>query len=148
MVLEELLVESNDMRMRNVSRTSSYEYYTTSLEKYIPWMKEQISKSKEGFIRIKRGDLAIAMKKELKIIMGNIYRDRTFNSLYGIIRVVLFDEGIFVELGHYDRERIFIMRNKMPNDCLIPSLAMLEKDMKRMTDEEEAITGLDKPSMI
>ena len=103
MVLEESLVESNDMRRRSISRTSyTYEYYTTSLKKYIPWMKEQISKSKEGFIRIKRGDLAIAMKKELTIIMGDKYRDRTFNSLYDIIRIVLFNEGIFAELGHYD----------------------------------------------
>lgn len=132
MTLADLLVESNDMRRRCVSRTScTYEYYSKSLEKYIPWMKEQISKSKEGFIRIKRGDLAITMKKELEIIMGDRYRDKTFNSLYGIIRVVLFDEGIFTELGHYDRERVFMMRNRMPNDCLIPGLARLEKDMKR-----------------
>lgn len=107
MVLEELLIESNDMRIRRISRTSyRYEYYKKSLEKYIPWMKEQISKSKEGFIRIKRGDLAIAMKKELAIIMGDRYRDKTFNSLYDIIRVILFDEGIFIELGHYNRESI------------------------------------------
>lgn len=81
MVLADLLVESNDMRRRYVSRTScKYEYYSKSLEKYIIWMKEQINKSKEGFIRVKRGDLAIAMKKELTIIMGDRYRDKTFNS--------------------------------------------------------------------
>ncbi len=128
MVLEELLVESEHVKRRSVSRTSyKYEYYTTSLEKYIPWMKEQINKSKEGFIRIKRGDLAIAMKKELAIIMGDRYRDKTFNSLFDIIRIVLFDKGIFTELGHYNRERVFVMRNRMPSDCLIPSLAKFEK---------------------
>ena len=94
-------IDPHDMR-HSALRKSTYEYYTKSLEKYIPWMKEQISKSKEGFIRIKRGDLAIAMKKELTIIMGDKYRDRTFNSLYDIIRIVLFNEGIFAELGHYD----------------------------------------------
>lgn len=131
MTLENLLVESNDTRRRFVSKTSCrYEYYTKSLEKYIPWMKEQINKSKEGFIRVKRGDLAIAMKKELTIIMGDKYRDRTFKSLFGIIRIVLFDEGIFAELGHYDGERVFMMRNRMSDDCLIPSLVTLEKEMK------------------
>ena len=139
MILEELLVESEYIRRRSVSRkTYTYEYYTKSLEKYIPWMKEQISKSKEGFIRIKRGDLAIAMKKELAIIMGDRYRDKTFNSLFDIIRIVLFDKGIFTELGHYNRERVFVMRNRMPNDCLIPSLARLQKYMKgNNTNDEE-----------
>lgn len=87
MTLANLLVESNDMRRRCVPKTSQYEYYTKSLTKYIPWMKEQISKSKEGFI-IKRGDLAIAMKKELAIIMGDKYIDRRFNSLYDIISTI------------------------------------------------------------
>lgn len=131
MTLADLLVESNDMRRRCISTSCRYEYYSKSLEKYIIWMKEQIGKSKEGFIRVKRGDLAIAMKKELTIIMGDRYRDKTFNSLYKIIRTVLFNEGIFTELGHYNRERVFVMRNRMPNDCLIASLASLEKDMKR-----------------
>lgn len=141
MVLEELLVESEYIRRRSVSRTTyTYEYYTKSLEKYIPWMKDQINKSKEGFIRIKRGDLAIAMKKELAIIMGDRYRDKTFNSLFGIIRIVLFDKGIFTELGHYNRERVFVMRNRIPNDCLIPGLAILQKNMKGITDDEETIT--------
>lgn len=97
-------------------------------------MKEEISKNKEGFIRIKRRDLAIAMKKELAIIMGDIYRDKTFNSLYDIIRVVLFDKGIFTELGNYNREKVFMMRNRMPNDRLITTLAKLHKDMNGMND--------------
>lgn len=131
MTLEELLVESSDMRRRHVSRTSCrYEYYKKSLEKYIPWMKEQINKSKEGFVRIKRGDLAIAMKKELAIIMGDRYRDITFNPLYDIIRIVLFNEGIFVELSHCDGERVFMMRNKIPSDSLTPGLARREKEIK------------------
>lgn len=130
MALEELLVESNDMRRRNSRTSCRYEYYTTSLEKYIPWMKEQIDKNKQGFIRVKRGDLALAMKKELEILMGDNYRDRTFNSLFDVIRIVLFDEGIVAELSHYDGDRVFMLRYRTPNDCLIPSLAKLEKDMK------------------
>lgn len=132
MTLADLLVENNDIKVHRISRTSyTYGYYSQSLAKYIPWMKEQIGKSKEGFIRIKRGDLAIAMKKELAIIMEDRYRDITFNSLFKIIRTVSFNEGIFTELGHYNRERVFVMRNRIPNDCLIPSLVSLEKDMKR-----------------
>lgn len=137
MALEELLVGSEYIlkKRKSVSRTTYlYEYYTKSLEKYIPWMKEEISKNKEGFIRIKRRDLAIAMKKELAIIMGDIYRDKTFNSLYDIIRVVLFDKGIFTELGNYNREKVFMMRNRMPNDRLITTLAKLHKDMNGMND--------------
>lgn len=107
-----------------------YEYYSKSLEKYISWMKEQIDKNKQGFIRVKRGDLALAMKKELEILMGDNYRDRTFNALFDIIRIVLFDEGIVAELSHYDGDRVFMLRYRTPNDCLIPSLAKLEKDMK------------------
>ncbi len=95
MTLADLLVESDDMRHSAPRTSHPYEYYTRSLAKYIPWMKEQISKSKEGFIRIKRGDLAIAIKK-----------------------VVLFNEGIFVELSHYDRERIFMMRYRIPDDSI------------------------------
>jgi hypothetical protein len=134
MTLADLLVESNDIRGRSARVSHTYEYYTKSLEKYIPWMKEQIGKSKEGFIRIKRGDLARAMKRELEIVMGDRYRDKTFNSLYDIIRIVLFNEGIFIELGNYNREKIFVARNRTPNDCLIPSLAMLEKDIKKMNN--------------
>lgn len=57
-----------------------------------------------------------------------------YNIEYDIIRIVLFNEGIFVELGHYNRERVFTMRNIMPNDFLIPGLAMLEKNMKGMNN--------------
>ena len=140
MVLEELLVESKYLKRRRhgISRISyEYEYYTKSLEKYVAWMKEQIGKSKEGFIRIRRRDLALAMKKELAIIMGDRYRDKTFNSLYDIIRVVLFDKGIFPELGNYDREKVFMLRNRTPNDCLITSLAKLQKDLNGLNNEEE-----------
>lgn len=138
MALEELLVSSEYIlkKRKSISRiTYLYDCYTKSLEKYIPWMKEEISKNKEGFIRIKRRDLAITMKKELAIIMGDVYRDKTFNSLYDIIRVVLFDKGIFAELGNYNREKVFMMRNRMPNDCLITTLAKLHKDINGTDDE-------------
>jgi hypothetical protein len=130
MTLTDLLVESNDIRGRARRVSDTYECYTKSLEKYIPWMKEQINKSKEGFIRIKRGDLARAMKKDLEIVMGDRYRNINFKSLYKIIIAVLFNEGIFTELDIYDREKVFVMRNRTPDDCLIPGLAKLEKNMK------------------
>lgn len=41
------------------------------------------------------------------------------------------------------------MRNRMPNDCLIHKLSVLQKDMKgTITNDEKVVTGLDKHSMI
>lgn len=130
-LMADLLVENDDIRERSPREPYAYEDYTKSLEKYIPWIKEQICKSKEGFIRIKRGDLITAMKKELEIIMGDRYRYTTIKSLYKIIRAALFSEGIFAELGIYNREKVFVMRNRTSNDCLIPSIAKLEKGMNK-----------------
>jgi hypothetical protein len=132
MSLEELLVENDDViRIRAKYTKCCYDKYTKSLEKYIPWIKEQISKSKEDFIKIKREDLARTMRGELKIIMGDTYRDIKFKSLYDMIRVILFNEGIFTELDYYNKKKIFIMRNRKPEDSLILKLAKLEKNMKK-----------------
>lgn len=129
-----LIVDKDDIMLRYHNR-DLYKYHIESLEKYIPWIKEQICKSKEGYIRIKRGDLITAMKKELEISMGDNYRYTTVKSLYKIIRATLFSEEIFVELDTYDREKVFIMRHRTSSDCLIPSIAKLEKLVDKKDDK-------------
>lgn len=131
MTLENLLVESTDIKKRRTNkRINIYNYYIQSLSKYVPWIKEQIDKSEEGFIRVKRGDLTLAMKRELAISMGDKYKDKSFNSIFKIIRIVLFNEGIFADLGHYRNERVFIMRYRRPDDRLMSSLKKFEKVLK------------------
>lgn len=96
--------------------------YRKSLEKYIPWIKEQINNSEHGYISIRRYDLGVAVRKELKIIMGDRYKDRSLNTLYYMIIAVLYKEGIFAEFGCPNRERVFILRNKTAKDRLTANL--------------------------
>lgn len=126
------MVENSDIKKCRSRPRVIYTYsdYKQSLIRYIQWIKEQISKNKKGFIIIRRADLAIAMKNELSAIMGDRYKDITFNSLYTVIKVVLYNEGIFARFAHCDGERVFIMRNITPKDCMSPALKNFEKSLK------------------
>lgn len=130
MTLAELLVGENEIKLKHrLPRiTDIYNSYVQSLSNYISWMKEQINKSKDGYIRIRREDLARAIQKEL---MTAGHPSKNFRNLYKMIRVVLFNEGLFVNLSCYGGEHIFIIRNRTENDYLIPSLLQLEKKLKR-----------------
>ena len=130
MTLAELLVKEEDAirpRQRRIA-TNIYDSYAQSLSNYISWMKEQISKSKDGRIRIRRGDLARAIQKELRT-MG--YREENFNNLYKMIRFVLFNKGLFVDLSRCEREHVFLIRNRTENDYLIPGLLKFEKKLEK-----------------
>ena len=130
MALAELLVGENEIKLKHrLPRTTDiYNDYVRSLSNYISWMKEQINKGKGGYIRIRREDLARAIQKEL-MIAG--HPSKNFRNLYKMIRVVLFNEGLFVNLSCCGGEHIFIIRNRTENDYLIPSLLQLEKELKR-----------------
>lgn len=137
MTLAELLVGENDIKLRHrLPRTTDiYNSHVQSMSNYISWMKEQINKSKCGYIRIRREDLARSIQKELMIVG---YPSKNFKNLYKMIRVVLFNEGLFVNLSCYGGEHIFIIRNRTENDYLIPSLLQLEKKIKETKHDQQS----------
>lgn len=59
------------------------------MSEYIPWIKEQISKSEQGFVRVRQSDLAKALDDRLFAIG---HKRRGESSLYNIIKIILFDE--------------------------------------------------------
>ncbi len=135
MTLAELLVGENEIRHRlpKTRTIDIYGSYVQILSNYISWMKEQINKSKDGYIKIRREDLARAIQKELMMIG---YPPKSFKNLYNMIRFILFNEGLFVNLSCYGGERIFIIRNRTENDYLIPSLLQLRNIIRNRTKND------------
>lgn len=107
----------------------AYDDFHYCMSEYILWIKEQINKSEKGFIRIRRSDLAKALDDRLFAIG---HKRRGDYLLYNIIKIILFDENIFVQQDKYDDKKTFLMRNKRPEDNLNKSLKNYRRDTKKM----------------
>ncbi len=113
------LVEVEDVRIGRgggKSKGEKYGKYAIAIEKHIPWIKEEIEKSKDDVIRIKNTDI----RKE----MGGEFVKKNDTSIYWGLKFVLFNEGIVVETGTHDNgDKLLLMRLANDEDRLPMSLA-------------------------
>ena len=126
------LVEATEVRTGRGGKTKGEKYgkYAIAIQKHIPWIRDQISASSEGTIRIKATD----MGRE----MGGEFAKKNATSIYWGLKYVLFQEGIVVDTGtHRTGEKLLIMRLGKEDDVLPASLAKyLEKDEEDTPAEE------------
>lgn len=102
------------------------EDYIQTISGLIPWIKENISGSTDGTIRVRMEDI----KKE----MGSKFNNEAFNNIFKGLRHVLFYEDIIVAKGrHKDGEMILLFRTKNEQDK--PPISPLD-------EKEESIPGI------
>lgn len=90
-----------------------YAKYKTAIAPHVEFLKEGISESKDGNVRVRVADLAKAM--------GMVGKHET--SIYWGLKYVLFGEGLVVTTGQTkDGEPVLIMREKVEGDVLPASL--------------------------
>lgn len=125
------LIEAEEVRTgRGGGKTKGEKYgkYADAVKKSIPWIKEQIAGSKDGFIRVRATDLAQEM--------GGDFARRSPTSIYWGLKYVLFNEGVVVDTGtHKSGDKLLIMRLGTEEDKLPPSLS------KYLEPEEEIEEG-------
>ena len=92
-----------------------YVYYSTAISKYIPWLKEQISKSKEGCIYIRKNDLENGLG--IKVV--------NFKSLLLALKFVLFEHGMVIDKVRLYGTRVLSIRMGTEDDELPNSLSKL-----------------------
>lgn len=113
------LVEPDDVRIgRGHGKTKGEKYskYAVAIAKSIPWIKEEIGKSKDDLIRVKNVDI----RKE----MGGEFVKKNDTSIYWGLKFVLFNEGIVVETGtHANGDKLLLMRLANDEDRLPASLS-------------------------
>ena len=126
------LVEAEEVRTgRGGGKTKGEKYgkYAIAIQKNVQWIKDQISGSKDGVIRLKAADMA----KE----MGPDFAKRNPTSIYWGLKYVLFNEGIVVDTGtHKSGDKLLLMRFGTEEDKLPPSLS---KYLDRDEEEEIAV---------
>lgn len=113
------IVEPDDVRTgRNRGRTKGEKYkkYGMAVEKIIPWIREEIEKSKDSVVRVRNSDI----RKE----MGGEFVNKNETSIYWGLKFTLFQEGIVVETGtHTSGDKLLLMRLANDDDKLPESLA-------------------------
>lgn len=117
------LVEEDQVRIgRTGGKTKGgrYEKYAKAVANLVPWLKEQITNSKDGNIRIKTNSIAVEM--------GSEFVKKTSTSLYWGLKFVLFNEGIVVDTGTAkDGDKLLLMRLAKEDDKLPPSLSKIHE---------------------
>lgn len=112
------LVEADEVksgRAGGKTKGEKYAKYGIAIHKAVPWIKENITNSKDGLVRVRTNDI----KKE----MGGEFLRKNDSSIYWGLKYVLFQEGIVVETGtHTSGEKLLLMRNASDDDELPPSL--------------------------
>lgn len=130
------LVEADDVRTGRGGKTKGEKYgkYAVAISKSVPWIKEEIEKSKDSVIRIKNSDI----RKE----MGGEFIKKNDTSIYWGLKYVLFQEGIVVETGtHANGNKLLLMRLANDNDRLPLSLSKyLEKEEDNGDTEDTETT--------
>lgn len=118
------LVEADEVKVGRAGRTKGDKYgkYAVAIKHMIPTFKDEIGKSKDGFIRIKATDLA----KE----MGGEFVKKSPTSLIWGVKYLMFHEGIWVETGTLKEgeEKVVIMRLGTEDDVLPKSLRFIEEN--------------------
>lgn len=90
-----------------------YTKYTSAIGPHVTWLREQITGSKDGTIRVKVADLAKAI--------GMTGKHET--SIYWGLKYALFQNGVVVATGKTkDDSPVLVMREKKEGDTLPASL--------------------------
>lgn len=112
-------IEIDEVRIgRSGGRTKGEKYkkYGIAIEKCIPWIREEIEKSKDDTVRVRNSDI----RKE----MGGEFVNKNETSIYWGLKYILFQEGIVVETGtHKSGDKLLMMRLANDDDKLPESLA-------------------------
>lgn len=127
------LVESTEVKAhgghgKGHTKGEKYGKYAIAISPHLPWLKENIDTSKDGYIRIKTTDIAEAMKIPKK----------SDTAIYWGLKYVLFNEGIVVETAtHKDNSQILTMRFATTEDRLPPSLSKyIDKEDKDLEEPD------------
>ena len=114
------------------TKGEKYGKYAEGIKKHIQWIKEKISQSSDGYVRMKVKDIA----KE----MGPDFVGKDERSTYNGLKYVLFHEGIFIDLGtHKDGDKLLIMRFATDEDRLPQHLAKYLESEESEGEEEQTI---------
>lgn len=131
------IVEPDDVRKgRSGGRTKGEKYkkYGMAIEKIVPWIREEIEKSKDSIVRVRNSDI----RKE----MGGEFVNKNETSIYWGLKFTLFQEGIVVETGtHTSGDKLLLMRLANDDDKLPESLAKYLEPA-----EEDESTNPDEPN--
>lgn len=117
------LVEASELKTgRGGGKRGGQRKYEAALASHIDWIKEKIENSKDGYIRVKTGDLAQSMGMKLKTARDGPGLHET--SIYWGVRDAIWEDGIIVETGKLkDNSPVLKMRFRRPEDILPDSLA-------------------------
>lgn len=131
----------------DVNRTTKYIKYGATIEKSIPWIKDQIENSKDGTIRM----TAKAVGKE----MGGEFEKKNPTSIYWGLKSILSRHNIIVDQDIHDKsgDKLLVMKFRTEEDMppssreqyvdgevlQIPSLKDLEISLEKNTVEKERV---------
>ena len=130
------LVDQSDTRIRRGDRSGKgvrYGRYKTAIKHLIPWIKQEIAKSKSGKITMKPADMAEHLGSDFKLLKPK--------SLYWALKYVLFFEGIAVYTATMAgkkqvREALITIRLVKSDDELPPSLKKYVKEGRDINKRE------------
>ena len=110
---------------RKGSGTGKYSKYRIGLEPQVPWLREEIGKSKDGSIRVKVNDI---LKTITQNVGGTVGRHST--SVYWGTKYILYQEGLWVTQAKTKKgDDALVIRKATEDDKLPPSLLkQLEKE--------------------
>lgn len=125
------LVERDDVRAGRGSgkkgKGEKYSKYVKAFGKIADWIKESISESNDGFVRLKSADLAENMG--LKLRLNEKEEGLSSTALYWGTKYAAFHEGLVVTTGETKiKEPILIFRLKTDKDELPPSLSKGDRE--------------------
>ena len=122
------IIEPSEVITRNETKGRKYGKYAQAIGPEIGWIKDTITKSNDGKIRIKIRDIAKSMGPE--------FEKKKNKAIYWGARFVLFHEGIVVAPGKDKAdEELLVMRMATSEDVLPRSLAkFLEPPEDQMPD--------------
>lgn len=112
------------------TKNAKYGRYAIAIAKSVPWIKEEIARSKDGTIRIKVSDMA----NEL----GADFVKKHPTSIIWGLKYVMFNHGIVVDAGTHkdDSTKLLVMRIAT-NDDRLPASLQKYLEPTEAGDEEE-----------
>lgn len=131
MTIEDMLVGADQIKDKNgQKKIKSYVRFEEAIEriKMVEWVKENIDKKNGGIIVVKISDVLNEMGPE--------FTKYHYATVYQALKCILFDNGILMKVGtHKDGGKVFILREKKPEDKLAPSYYVRAKKECNIIDK-------------